>query len=208
MTSKDFLSLGKQLLPAMPGFAIKGPLMFLPPVDHTLRGLCFESHSHEARFFYVQMFFQLLCVPTNHVVFTFGKRLGGGNGKRWDADDPSLGAGLTSAIQKEALPFLAALRTPKDTAAAARLLTGESKNPNLHQAIAYALARAGETTAATDELDNLLSLSSSAVAWERDIASRAQMLRAKLVENPADAQQQLETWESETAKNLGLEKFR
>jgi hypothetical protein len=39
------------------------------------------------------------------------------------------------------------------------------------------------------------------------MAERARALKARLLVNPASAQQQLEAWESETAKNLGLEKF-
>jgi len=208
MKTKEFVALEKRLLPNFPGFAIKESLMFFSPVGHILRGFCFESSRFDKKDFYVNRFFMQLCVPHKYVHFTFGGRVGQGG---WKADEPDLETALNTEMQKE-LPYLVELQTPNDVARYLEPLTKPNPrgyiNPHCLEALACSLVQAGELTASADELDNLLNLSSSAVAWERDIASRAQLLRAKLVENPADAQQQLEAWENETASNLGLEKFR
>jgi hypothetical protein len=113
MKNKDFARLGKQLLPDLPGFAVKGPYTFIAPVGHSLRGLCFESHSYEANLFYVWVFFLPVFIPRKYVSLNFGRRLQGPNGDdRWNADAPTLIADLRAAVERQALPFLSAIRSP------------------------------------------------------------------------------------------------
>jgi hypothetical protein len=47
LTTREFVSLEKSLLPELPGFAIKGPLMFIPPAERLLRGISFEGSSFD-----------------------------------------------------------------------------------------------------------------------------------------------------------------
>ena len=61
---------------------------------------------------------------------------------------------------------------------------------------------------AEQALDNLLNLIDTTVPWQREIASRAQLVRAKLRRNVEEAQKHLYGWEAETVSNLGLEAFR
>ena len=206
MTHKEFAQLGKGLLPGLPGFAVKGPLVFRSPVGHTLQALDFDR-SADARHFYLHVFFLPLCVPRKHVSFGFGKRI---RGTGWNVDIPDLEAALASAVQTEAVPFLSGLDTPKDVAETMKRLKGESsKDLYVHEAIAYMLALAGESAAAVGWLDRLLSLPTAELGpWVRDIETRARLIRAKLVENPAKALDQLALWEMESVRNLGLEKFR
>ena len=77
-----------------------------------------------------------------------------------------------------------------------------------HEALAYMLARDGDTGAAIPALDYLLTLLDPTVAWQREMASRVEMLRAKLLADPNEAAEKLATWESESIHNLGLEEFR
>lgn len=204
MRNKDFAVLAQRLLPDLPGFAIKAPLMFISPVGYTLRGLYFESHSYETNLFYVWMFFLPLFIPRKHVSFEFGKRIGGDH---WNADAPDLIPQLGDALKREALPFLSPIKSPRDVAQAAMALR-LPQNPHIQQAIAYAFARAGEVSTALRALHELIRLLDGKVPWQREMAERAETLIGKLAVNPADAQQQLETWEAETAKNLSLDSFR
>jgi len=204
MKNKDFAELAKRLLPDLPGFAVKAPLMFILPVGHTLRGLCFESHSYEAKLFYVWVFFLPLCVPRKHVSFELGKRIGG---DRWNADGPDIIRELGVALKREALPFLSPIESPRDVAQAAKSLR-LPQNPHVQQAIAYALARAGDVNKAVAALDELTRSLDVKVPWQLEMAERANALKPQLLSDAPSAQKQLEAWEAESVRNLGLEKFR
>jgi hypothetical protein len=204
MKNKDFAELAKRLLPDLPGFAVKAPLMFILPVGHTLRGLCFESHSYEAKLFYVWVFFLPLCVPRKHVSFELGKRIGG---DRWNAEAPDIVRELGVALKREALPFLSAIESPHDVAQAATSMR-LPQNPHVQQAIAYTLARAGDVNKAVAALDELTRSLDVKVPWQLEMAERANAFKSQLLSDAPSAQKQLEAWEAESVRNLGLEKFR
>ena len=114
-------------------------------------------------------------------------------------------------MQKE-VPFFTNLRTARDVAKALEPLTKPNEsgyvNPYCYEALSYTLVQAGETTAAANVIDELLKSTDSTVGWEREVASRARLIRDKLLENPDEARQQLAAWEAQTIHNLGLEIFR
>lgn len=204
MKNKDFTELAKRLLPDLPGFAVKAPLMFIPPVQHTLRGLCFESHSYERNLFYLWVFFQPLFIPTKNIILTFGKRIGN---DRWNRDSPDLVHELGDALKHELQSFLSPIESPLDVAQAAKSLQLH-QNPNVQQVIAYALARAGEVDKAVAELDVLLAMLDQKVPWQMEMSERANALASLLLSDPPIAQKQFDAWEAESIRNLGLEKFR
>lgn len=207
MTNKDFAGLGKRLLPALPGFSVKGPMTFFCPVKDVLRGLYFEGSSFDGKSFYVWMFFLPLFAPAKHVNFNLGKRLREpSGGDRWNADTPSLIADLGAVVEREALPLLSGIESAEDMVKAATAFQN-TRDPYAQQAIAYAWARSGEVMRADEELSRLLRLLDLKIPWQREMAERAETLKVRLA-NPADAQRQLQAWETETSQNLGLEKFR
>jgi hypothetical protein len=206
MKTKDFAVLSKWLLPDLPGFTVKAPLMFILPLQHTLRGLCFESHSYEARQFYVWVFFFPLYVPTKHVSFNMGKRIEPAQKLPWNADAPNLIADLSTALRREALPFLSEIESPQDVANGALSLR-QLQDPYVRQAMAYALARAGNVSKAVPALDELARLLDARVPWQREMAERAQTLSLQLLGDASEAKRQLDAWEAESVLNLGLEKF-
>jgi hypothetical protein len=218
---KEFEAIGKQLMPELPGFALNGGLLFVRPLEHTLRGIRFDR-SIDPRSFYVWIFLMPLCVPNNHLCFNIGWRLRGGvNGSiSWNADDPNLIVELLAALKRDALPFLSRIQTPRDLAdvagaihrvtgpVAERIGSRTSNDPINQEAIGYALARAGDIDEACIALDRLVSILGHENPWEREMAERARSLKALLISDPAAAQLQLDKWESETAENLGLDEFR
>lgn len=204
MKNKDFTTLIQRILPNLPRFVLKVPLMLLPPMDHTLRAIYFESHSYETRLFYVWVFYLPLFVPRKHVSFEFGKRIGG---NPWHADDPNLVQELGEALKREALPFLAPIKSPLDVAYAVQKLN-LPQNPHIQEATAYALARAGDADKALTEIDTLLAMLDAKISWQFEIAERAHSLKSLLTSDLNGAQKQLEDWEVESIRNLGLEKFR
>jgi hypothetical protein len=208
MKNKDFAGLGKQLARDLPEFSVKGPMVFVRPIEHNLRRLYFEGSSFDAKSFYVWIFFLPLCVPTKQVIFNLGKRLRKSDGgDRWSSDAPNLAAQLSVAVKREALPFLASIASSQDTAELAAEFAGTG-DPYALQAVAYSLARCGDIGRAKSELQRLVGMLDIKIPWQREIAERAERLRTILTVSPVDAQHQLAAWETETVRNLGLEKFR
>lgn len=219
MKKKEFEAIGNCLLPLLPGWAVKGQLLFMRPVGHTLRGICF-NRSIDPRTFYVEVFFQPLFVPLEHIALNTGWRLRASASDSWNADNPNLIVELGAKFKREVSPFLSRIQTPRDVAEAAssiRKTTGSveevaisfaSGDPINQQAIAFALARAGDVVEACYALERLTGLLDEEVIWQHKIADRARALGWQLRNDPAAAQKQLSIWENETSKNLGLEEFR
>jgi hypothetical protein len=208
MTKKDFEKIGKRLLPQLPGFIAKGDLLFILPLRHTLRGFFFDGSSFDKNLFFVYVFLQPLFVPDTYISLNIGWRVGG-ESHTWDINSPDLLTELGLSLKREALPFLLRIESPKEVADAVMALR-ISADPYVQQAIAYSFARAKEVskaTAAIDQLFHLLDMKES-YPWQREMAERAEKLKAQLIADPEDAQHQLDVWESETVKNLKLEKFR
>jgi hypothetical protein len=207
MTTKEFLAIGKLLLPDLPGFVMNRRLMLMTPVGQILRGVSFEPSGFGKKPFYVSVFVMPLCVPAEYLHLTVGKRVRHQNGvDGWNADEPNLLAELSASLKFQAIPFLSRAESLLDFVELARSLP--PGNQNVSKAIAYVLARAGRISEAIEALHQLPDQLNLNVGWQRDIADQAAFLRAKLSEDPADAQKQLDAWEAETIHNLGLESFR
>ena len=206
MTTKQFVALGKGLLSDSPEFVMKGRLMVLSPLEHILKGICFEPSSFDKDSFYVNVFVLPLFVPTKFVHFLFGGRIRSNGRDRWGANIPNLIAQLRESVKREALPFLSQITSVSDFVKMAK--SHPSSNPHTPEAIAFALARAGWNKEAIEVIDQLLGQVNLEVSWQREMADMAQLLKSLLLTDPAAAQRQLDAWEAETVKNLGLEEFR
>src|ERR1700741_201681 len=132
MKKAELSALLKQIQPELPGFKIQGQLLFIDPIDHTLRGVWLD-HSMDKRSFYVQVFVQPLFIPAEEIHFNFGWRIGGGSR---NADTRHLVRELGVAIKREAVPFLTKINTPMDAAEAAIALR-KPGDPNIQRVIAY-----------------------------------------------------------------------
>lgn len=205
MTTKEFISLEKSLLPELPGFAIKRTVMFIPPVERLLRGISFEGSSFDKTSFYVNTFMMPLCRPANHLYLNFGDRVRKKEGAdRWNITKPDVVTELTAALKLQAVPFLSRVESLLDFVEIAK---SPPSNQRSLEAIAFALARAGQIIQAVEVFDQLLNQVDLNVGWQRDLGDQAKALRDKLVANPIEAQQQLEAWEAETVHNLGFDDF-
>jgi hypothetical protein len=206
MKTKQFVAIQTKLLPELPGFAIKGNMLLMCPVEEILRGIYFEGSDFDQSSFYVNVFALPLCVPTKHLYFNFGNRLRIAGADRWNATVPKELAELGTVIRRDAVPFL--LRTESLLGFVEVAKSSSSVNPHTPMAIAFSLARAGRTDEAAIVLDQLLPQLDLKVAWQREIADQVTALRAKLAANPSEALQQLEAWKAQSVRNLGLEIFR
>lgn len=206
MRTKDFVSLAKRLLPELPGFVANGPMIFIRPVGHILRGFYFEGSSFDSKSFYVWMFILPLCVPAEHISFSLGKRIRGAGGERWHIDAPDVVPELKDLLKREAVSNLSRIGSLRDFVDAASRW-GSSDDPQTQEALAYVLARASKGGDAVLAIDQLLRSLHTNIPWQVEMTERAKTLKTKIQEDPAEAQRQLETWERQTAKNLGIEEF-
>jgi len=204
MNKKDFKSIIKKLLSDFPGFRVQGQMLFIYPVEHTLRAIYLEDSTTNSRSFFVWAFFLPLYVPMQQLSFNLGKRLHGTEGERWNADSPTLIADLSATVKSEALPFLSCVKSPLDLVKAVMPLH-KFQDPYVQQAVAYAFARAGYVEEAKTALNKLMHSLDVNVPWHREIADRAKRLATKLSANPSDALQQLKKWEAESIFNLQIE---
>jgi hypothetical protein len=78
------------------------------------------------------------------------------------------------------------------------------KNPHTLRAIAFALALEGKSQEAIKVIDDLMSGLDRKSTWQVELGGMADNLKAKLIENPAKAKQQLLDWEAETIRNFKL----
>jgi len=210
MKKKECEQLGKKLQIELPGFTVRGWMMFMEPIGHILRAIVFDTSQWTADQFYVHVIAQPLFVPTENLVLSLGWRLGGGC-HSWDRRSPNLLKDLANALQREAMPFLTRIKSPVDIAQTARIIGVKSPGeggPYIQEAIAYGFAYEGDTAQAIRWLDAMEPSLDVHVGWQRETARRTQLLKHKLLADPLDARQQLETWENETVKHLGLEQFR
>ncbi|HKV93599.1 MAG TPA: hypothetical protein VJW20_13715 [Candidatus Angelobacter sp.] len=210
MRVKEFVSLEKRLEQIFQEFAVKDQLMILQPTEHTLRGFHFDGSSFDKKSFYVNAFFMPLYVPAEQIHFTFGHRIRDEKGDRWSIEMPRLEFILRETMRKE-LEFLRTLQTLQGVAGALETLTQPNDvdyvNPHCYEAFAYTLAKIGDHSRALDVIEMLLKRANLAVAWENEIASRAQFIGATLRENPKKADAQLAAWAIENVSKLGLKNF-
>ena len=104
-------------------------------------------------------------------------------------------------------PVFGDIASLHDVAKAATALQ-TAQDPYVQEAIAYALARAGDVEQAAMALDQLVGLLDVKVPWQCEMADKARALKSQMVSNPSDVQRQLEAWEAESVHNVGLEAFR
>jgi len=211
MKRKEFTAIGRKLLPYLREFVVKGNLMFMPPVDDFLRGICFENSSG-TNDFYLRVLYLPLFVPQEDVNFIHGERLRRNNHELWHADDPNLLENLRETIQNKAIPFLENISTLAGVLESVKSdVKSDWPRVNSHhlEELAYILIRNGEFSAALESLADLKRrLAESTTPWVVEQRNRAQLIEEKLLQNPEAALQQLEAWKAETIRKLGLEKYR
>jgi hypothetical protein len=207
MKKKEFEAIGKHLLPELPDFAAKGSLVFRTPVQSILQGLCFEGSDFNQKSFYISIFILPLFVPTKFVHFLFGNRLRINGADRWNANTPGMATQLSATIKREALPWFSHNRLLENIVCLAKAHPNPT-DPHVQESIAYMQIRSGDIKQANVSLDQLVSVLRGDVPWQREMADRAKSLKSQLLTDPTAAQRQLDAWEAETVKNLGLEEFR
>lgn len=211
MQAREFAIIEKKILPYLPGFVMKGKLLFISPVDDFLRGMYFNNASGKVNFT-VEVLYMPLFIPQELIHFThtsYTLRWNGNAG--WRADDPNLLEKLLQAIQNDALPYLERVSTLRGVLELRRSDI-VSRWPRVNwrrlEEFAYLLIKNGEYSAALEKLAHLKKwLAEDAFGGKTNQQNRVQLIEDKLHQSPEAALAQLQEWKAESITNLGLEKY-
>jgi hypothetical protein len=101
---------------------LAGNLAIIPPIEQLLKGLAAESSAFSASNVAVQVFVMPLYVPSDHIYYLFGGRLGALSGSQprdWtmsNENESEVMQDILALTHKEAVPFLNRFRSPRDLA--------------------------------------------------------------------------------------------
>jgi hypothetical protein len=173
-------------------------MLYESPDDHVLLGIHTDSSGVTKDVAYLWVFCMPLYVPTGHVNFNYGKRLGGPTLFSLTDDGP---AKILKAIRDEALPYLAEHKgLPKALKAFASRANGSTR---ALEATAYGNIMLGRFEPAAAQIETLLG-APMRVEWELEVRERAVEIQRLLRTDRAEAQEQLRTWEMTTKSALRL----
>lgn len=193
-----------EILPALPGFVSTNRLLYrrLKPKDWVLAGFHLDPSAFSKGVTFVSWLVLPLFVPVDFVSLQFGQRLSGGG--RWEVSEA---AELLPAMLEEGLPSLNRFDNLPALSESLGEYLGRSDDPHTLEALAYTKVLLGDYRAALGVIDlQLIPGLNSDVAWERDLAARANTIRASIVDGrPGNAVEQLSAWRTYTIENLRLQ---
>ena len=199
------------LLSDLPGFVVTRGIIHKMPIGGLLRGFWFDSSAFGKYVSYLYVFVQPLYVPRDHLVFTFGRRLECRLGflrsdKAWELGPESWGTAvpaLRRAMVCDGLPFLK--RRDSIELLVRNLKYGIRVENSIfdREALAYSLARLGRYREAERGLKSLIR-SIKPDDLRQDVRKNAEDLLASIQAGPDRAQELLDRWTEETARNLRL----
>jgi len=199
------------LLPDLPGFVVTRGILHKTPIGELLRGFWFDSSAFDKYTAYVFVFVQPLYVPSKSLFFTFGRTLGYPFGfmlsnDGWDLDPETWESSaplLLKTIVGHGLPFL---RKRDSVELFIRNLKYGIRFENTifdREALAYSLARLGRYREAERGLKSLIR-SIKPGDLRQDVRRNAEELLTAIQTSPGRAQELLDQWTEETARNLHL----
>ncbi len=198
MTKKEFQKILNDALPVSRGFAVRGGLAFIKPVESVLRGICCER-SIDPDSFYVWVFVQPMYVPSDHIFFNFGWRVG----EVWMRGDPELIPRLKKSICERAMPFLEFANEPKHLPMAAEKWN-QIHDPVVMQIVGYSYAKIGDVEKACEVLERFVHRAKETgygLSRVQDVERFLDLLKSDF----QAAQCMLVSWERETRAKLRLE---
>jgi hypothetical protein len=194
-------------------------MLLLPCADDLiLRGFVFEGSDFDRSVLRVTAFVLPLYLPTDTVHMTFGFRLGG-PANFWtfaDVDEDVAMDSIREYARDEGMPFLKRAGTPGGFADWLTEHKADSRNLDVHEALAYSLVLDGRPGEALRSLEKARNGIAEAEAKRRDLgldptrtkarSERVQAVEQALATSPTQAADLLRQWAGESAARLGLER--
>jgi len=196
MKAAEWKRVVRPLLPADGSWEFRGFLCYRLPVHRVLLGVLGEGSGFD-KGVYIWRVVMPLFVPSENVVLSWSKRIGGGSRKFYKFDEDALATAIVAAIE--------GLRS-EDDALVEILSRADTASPNrrLHEVIGYAQLLQGDASGAQE---SLIRAAAGVVEtpWAQEIIDRARLISRLLDEGgPDQAVVQLDRWCDQTAGALGL----
>jgi hypothetical protein len=204
------------LIPRLPGYLAKGPLVYHGSTEHLLRGFYFERSSHGDRGFFVWVFVQPLYIPSDHLAFSFGDRLphlAEGADRFWqirEGGEAEVMDDILRLAEDAGLAFLNRFPTVESLPDGLVRSFPGSLGSRALEAIAYAHVLSDSPEKAMTALRRLKDQVSEASqklpkrVWLHEIGERAQKVEDALGRSSEAAKAVLNEWSEETRKALGI----
>lgn len=203
-------------------FERNGRLLLRAPVGEMLQGIYFDSSSFSKQLFYPTVFVQPLFVPKDHMLFTYGGRLSGRQGRGWElADDNQAEVlqDLKRSIQTQAMPFLERIQEPIDLAIGTEHYPPElpeqfrwpSNDINVLEAATYAWFLSSDrkrSLRAIEKIQSQFLVEKYDTNWAQDLLDRVTAFKELVKTNDhRSAIERLSTFRLQTANALGLTQY-
>lgn len=210
MTARRIQSLARRfLLPHLSQYDVSNGILIRRPLRHLIAGYCFESSGFDADSFYLWAFVQPLYVPSDHISFTFGRRLSHGSSDGWSlsGNDTQDMRAVWEAIRAQGTDYLACLGTPRDIAERGQMIRAAPDDPHVLEARAYSYALIGCLGQARDlalQAQDVWRRLSHGTPWAVELVQRITVFLERLSVGSSSVSQLLEEWSDGTARNLRL----
>jgi len=197
--NSEFEKMSKEyLLPSLPGFTVKGDMLFENPLGMILHGICYERSGFDKNIFRVEVIAQPLYIPSDFISYGIGQDLNYIKTRKqlqkwWTVEDGIstimkeiremfLGVGITW-LNKYATPYDIATKVNKEFT---------PDDPHIMRRIAYSWILCGEKRKAKETLLSLskgLSSDRWHAPWEYEMANEVEMI-SRLLESDIELAQQ------------------
>lgn len=207
----------KYLLHDLPGFTVKGHLLYDQNIDFLLSGLCFESSAFSQNSFTIDVFVQPLFIPATYLYFNFGDRIGLIFKNRdywWEYDENNevqIMDEIHTAITTFGIPYLKKRNFLKGFITTYKNFK-PTENPHTIEGIAYSYILVEDYGKAQKHLSSLgKRLINDAeyyqnASWIVEMQKRVILMLSHLEnKNYQNAKDQLSQWRDFTLSSLGLE---
>ena len=217
MTEARFQALiYRHLLPHMPGFAAKGGLLFVRPLEYVLRGYGFQGSNFDKDRFCVGAFAEPLFIPGGNVAVEGWGRLGSIRGKadKWwtltKDNEQQVMADVLRLMKREGPTIIDKFKTLDDFVKNAITRKTNPYSPYPPEMVAYGAVLLGKRRLAEkmfDKVEWTLRDESQRRSYEEEILKRARNVRNTFRRDSQEAVAILRRWREETAAKLKLTKF-
>ena len=221
MTGREIESLARRhLLPVMPGFVVRGALVYRPPCDYLLHAVAFDTSGFTSSRIFVEAFVQPLYHSYDHLTFTYGFRLGDDFWEIDEADPDRAFVAIAEEVRIHALPFFeevpdldrfCAVVPEWEKEQPRRIMQYNSlDDPVVLEDLAYAAILRGNKNRAAELLEEAIASENESGEYRNDdlVADLEHLL--SLLQGPGleAAQAQLEEWHALNVQRLKLDRQR
>ena len=178
--------------------------IYVTPCRHTVAGLWLEWSPLGGYLYYINYFVIPMCVPTTYVYSLFGGRDSGSidTDSASDAADAAVAA-VCDVYRGAAMAYWSKHNSPHGVLANCDD-RGRQRNPQVLRAAMYMELLCGRCDRAEMWLARVRSVCDHSIEWNVEVLTEMERLQERARRSKAEALNQLQQWEQETATALGI----